>query len=341
MNEPDDQQDQIDSVAADWAVRLGAGPLSDAERSALDGWLAESPAYAAAFDEACSAWAKMDALREAPGDLLGDGASKVSSAPRRARISRRRSRRFYRVSWVRAGALAASLVLAVGIGRFWLGDPRILLLADYRTAPGERSVVTLPDSSTVELGPASAVDLHYGDGERRIELLTGLAYFAPTPADGAEYRPFVVETANGSARALGTEFMVRRVGEAVEVVVAEHDVEVTLDSNAQRDASVIVSPGRAVRYDGTGLGAVGPVDLDRVLAWRRDRLIFDRAPLGDVVAELNRYRHGRIVIAGTALASRRVSGVFDMSRPDAALAAVVRELDITAVSLPPLVTVLY
>ena len=335
MNKPDHQRDQIDSIAADWAARLGDGPLSDAERSALDAWLAESPAYAAAFDEARSAWAKMDALREAPGDLLGDRVSKASSAPRRARISRRRS------AWVRAGALAASLVLAVGIGRFWLGDPRILLFADYRTDPGERTVVTLPDSSTVELGPASAVDLQYGDGERRIELLTGVAYFAPTPTDGAEYRPFVVKTASGSARALGTEFMVRHVGEAVEVVVAEHEVEVAFDSNAQRNESVIVSPGWAIRYDESGLGAVSSVNLDHVLAWRRGRLIFDRVPLGDVVAELNRYRHGRIVVADPALASRRVSGVFDTSSPEAVLAAVVRELDITAVSLPPLVTVLY
>ena len=335
MNTPDSRQDRIDTIATDWAVRLNGGPLSDAERRTLAAWLAASPAHAAAFDEARSAWAKMDALRQAPGALLADGSGTTPSARHPARGSRRR------FSWAPAGALAAGLILAVAVGRLWLGDPHVLLAADHRTAPGERSVVTLSDGSTVELGPASAVDLRFGDDERRIDLLAGIAYFAPTPTDGGEQRPFIVQTANGSARALGTAFMVRRVGKAVEVVVAEHDVAVTLEATARRDDGVTLSPGQAVRYDETGLGEVGAVNLDHAMAWRRDRLIVGRVPLSDVVAELNRYRRGRIVIADAALASRRVSGVFDMSRPDAAVAAVVRALDIAAVSLPPLATVLY
>ena len=89
------------------------------------------------------------------------------------------------------------------------------------------------------------------------------------------------------------------------------------------------------------MGRVRSVNLDHAAAWRRDRLIVDHAPLGEVVAALNRYRRGRIVITNPALAKREVSGVFDMRNPDAVLSTITGDLRIGSVSLPPLVTLLY
>lgn len=324
VNEPEDRQDEIDSIAADWAVRLGGGPLSEGERRDLDLWLGESARHAAAFDEARAAWAKMGAL------------AREGVLPSAAAGGRRR-----RGLWPRAAALAACVLIAVGAARFWLGDPRTLMTADHRTAPGAQERVTLADGSEVALGPASAIALRFTEGERRIELLAGLAYFAAAPLSEGERRPFVVAAANGTARALGTEFMVERLGETVEVAVIAHEVAVALDAPDREPAEVVVPPGGAVRYAGSALGEVRPVNLDHATAWRRGRLIFDREPLGAVVAELNRYRRGRIVIAGPALAARRVSGVFDTADPEGALATIIRDLRIGALSLPPLMTLLY
>ena len=324
MNEPEDRQDEIDSIAADWAVRLGGGPLSERERRDLDLWLGESPRHAAAFDEARAAWAKM-------GALASEGALPSAAAGDR----RRRGR------WRRAAALAACLVIAVGAARFWLGDPLTLMTADHRTAPGAQERITLADGSSVELGPASAIAVRFTDGERRIELLAGLAYFAAAPMGEGERRPFVVAAANGRARALGTEFMVDRLAESVEVSVIAHEVAVALDTPGRERAEVVVPSGRALRYADSALGEVRRVNLDHATAWRRGRLIFDREPLGAVVAELNRYRRGRIVIADPALAARRVSGVFDTADPEGALATIIRDLRVGALSLPPLVTLLY
>lgn len=338
MNEPEERQDEIDSIAADWAARLGGASLNEAERRELDLWLDQSPRHAAAFAEARAAWVRMGALRDAPGALSRDPATAVSEA--RARSVAARDRRS-RGRWGRAAALAACVLIAVGAARFWLGDPRTLMTADHRTAPGAQERVTLADGSSVALGPASAIALRFTEGERRIELLAGLAYFAATPLSEGERRPFVVAAANGTARALGTEFMVERLGETVEVAVIAHEVAVALDAPDRQPAEVVVPPGGAVRYTGSALGEVRPVNLDHATAWRRGRLIFDREPLGTVVAELNRYRRGRIVIAGPALAARRVSGVFDTADPEGALATIIRDLRIGALSLPPLMTLLY
>ena len=47
------------------------------------------------------------------------------------------------------------------------------------------------------------------------------------------------------------------------------------------------------------------------------------------------------VVADTALGGRRVSGVFDTSRLDEALASIARELGARTAAVPPFVTLLY
>ncbi len=120
------------------------------------------------------------------------------------------------------------------------------------------------------------------------------------------------------------------------VTVTEHQVAV-----AASGAVAVLSPGQSVHYAGNGLGETLAADIRRATAWRDGRLIFDRVPLAEVVAELNRYRRGRVVIAGPDLAARTVSGVFDTARLDGALASIARELGVRERSVPPFLTVLY
>ncbi|MEM9681976.1 MAG: FecR domain-containing protein [Pseudomonadota bacterium] len=333
MNVPRDRQDDIDTAATNWVARLGGDPLSAAERRALDAWLAQDPSHAAAFDEARAAWSKMGALGDTADafDCALDSSATIQPA---SRAPRRHSRH--------AAAIAACLLIFIGAVGFWVGDPSIALTADHRTAPGILERVVLPDDSIVELGPDSAIAVRFTADERRVELLSGLAHFTAAPMRGNERRPFVVTAADGSARALGTQFMVRRGEAGATVTVIEHEVEVSATREAGRsEERVVVPPGKAVHYDDAGLGTVRAVNIDRAMAWRRGRLIVDHQPLAAVVSELNRYRRGRIVIVDPSLAAREVSGVFDMADPDGALAIIARDLRIRTASVPPLVTLLY
>lgn len=338
VSEPNGRRDDIEATAAEWVIRLGGDPLTPDERQALDRWLAGHPDHQAAFDYARSTWGELTALRRAPGSLADDFVPPPSNA---SNVARLRARSRPRV-WMQAGALAAAVLLAVGLGVTWLGDPVTMLAADYRTAPAETRTVTLPDGSEVDLGPDSAVVLHFDDRERRIELLAGIVHVTAAPMDGDEGRPFVVEAANGVARALGTRFVVDRMPDAVQVTVTEHRVAVAVLPVSDPADAVTLSPGQSVRYDrSVGLGPVLNVNLNHAAAWRRGRLVFDRVPLAEVVAELNRYRHGRIVIADAALRERAVSGVFETTRLDEALASIARELGVRTAAVPPFVTLLY
>jgi transmembrane sensor len=75
-------------------------------------------------------------------------------------------------------------------------------------------------------------------------------------------------------------------------------------------------------------------------SWRDGQLVFREQRLSDVVADIGRYRSGRIVIWDDALTQLRVDGVFDMRNPDAALAAIVATLPVRMLQLSPYMTVL-
>lgn len=336
MDQGVDDKQQIEAEAAEWVIRLGADTSSEQDRHAFELWRSQGLRHAQAFHFAQETWGALAALRDAPGSLAADMRQPTvrHTAPRGNRQGRRLR--------LAAGVALTCLVTAIGMTSFWYGNPLTLMAADYRTAPGEQQTVTLPDGSVVELASGSAIALHFSKDERRVELLAGAAYFTAASMAGQEPRPFVVEGAGGTATALGTQFLVDRLPDAVEVVVAEHEVRVTLTDDDGPGGAVTLSPGQSVRYSPqNGLGDVSTKNIDQATAWRRGRLVFDQMSLAEVVAELNRYRRGRIVITNAALASRRVSGVFETRDLDRALDTIVRELRLRSTSLPPLVTLLY
>ncbi|TAJ84773.1 FecR family protein [Reyranella sp.] len=331
------QRREIEAEAATWVIRLGRGPLPDDERHEFDRWLGEDYRHRAAFERARSTWAELGELRRAPGKLLDD----VTSSPQPSFVPSA-GRRLTPAVMRRAMAAMVLVIVGMGLGLFWFGDPLLLLEADYRTLPGENRSVTLADGSLVQLNAASALVVRFDGRERRVELLAGEAYFTVAPRTENETRPFVVVAANGTATALGTEFLVDRDREGADVTVVEHQVEISATTTREKRASIVLSPGQSVRYDRTsGIGNAREVNLQRATAWRRGELVFDKARLSDVVAELNRYRRGRIIISDGSLADRRVSGFFRTDELDGALASMTRELGARALNLPPFLTVLY
>lgn len=322
----------ITEAAADWAVRLHAGELGAQERAELDRWLAEDERHPPALRFAEQTWAAL-------GQLQADDVPPAKPGVRRAEPARASSHPVRRRSRLRVAARAAALALLVGTG--WISAPTLLLQmqADYLTARGEVRRVQLPDGSHVELDSASAISVDYDEGERRIRLLAGSAWFDVAPMAGSESRPFVVESAGGRTRALGTKFVVEREtsGQAW-VGVMEHSVAVTLQSPPLKGhAETVLQEGQSARYDGQdGVVSLGRQDLQRATSWRRGVLVFDRQPLSQVIEQLNRYRPGRVLLTDSTLATREVSGVFRLDMLDAGLQTLTSGLHLRRLDLPGL-----
>ncbi|MNH37972.1 fec operon regulator FecR [compost metagenome] len=81
------------------------------------------------------------------------------------------------------------------------------------------------------------------------------------------------------------------------------------------------------------------VDVQNVATWQRGKLIFNARPLGEVLAELGRYIPGVLYLTDETLAARRISGIFDVDDPQAALKALEQTQPIRITRLPLLTVV--
>ncbi|MBS0224127.1 MAG: FecR family protein [Proteobacteria bacterium] len=305
---PDQSKYSLNEQALRWLVILRDPSADENDRLAFERWRQADADHEAAWKRAQAVWSKADILKLGLAQSSAKNAVPLSLTDSRSRIGRRR--------WLQAagGAVMASSAAFLAT--------RPALWPDYRTSPGERRTVTLLDGSIVELGGASALSVSFSGVSRRLELLAGEAFFS-VARDTA--RPFIVEAVQGRTRAIGTAFNIKRIDDSIIVTVVERQVEVSTDLDARIEK---VTQGQQVRYRAGHLKAPQPADLLSVEGWRHGRLVFQDAPLGEVVADLERCLGGRIIFANSRLRALPVTAVFDANQAGAALGTIARTLPI-------------
>ena len=307
--------------AAEWLVAL-SDDASEALQAEFQAWQEADPRHAAAV-------ARMRTLVGEVMQLQQTGA--VGRAALNASFVRPR-----RKQGVRRAAAGAALALVLGVSCL-LGMqayPPALLLADLRAGTGEWQQHRLADNSQLTLNSGSAVNLHFGKRERRIELLRGevLVEVAPDPN-----RPFLVETEHGRIRALGTRFIVRREDGQTRLYMLESRTAVQSDRERRAGlaAQQVVAEGQGIAIHAMGLGTLEDVDARGLeQAWQRHQLIAHERPLGEVLDELSRHRPGRILVADE-VRNLRVSAVLPLDDTTRALALLESGLSIQVSSVTP------
>jgi len=296
-------------------VRMTSGDAAASDRADLDAWLRRDPRNRQEYERLTAVWNDLDALPDPrAAQAVGGGLSR---------------RRLFQGTLALTGA--ATGIGALAIGGLTIGGLPEAIAADFRTGTGERRMASLTDGSQVELDAETALSLDFTPQLRRLRLLSGRALFNVMADPG---RPFEVACGQGAVRALGTAFVVHRRAADVVVAVTESAVSVSApDGAASATRRIRLAAGQRVVYGGSGLGPVTQASPEIETAWRRGKLAFEDRPLGDVIADLNRYRRGRIVIWDQALLDLRVDGIFDMASPDAALEGIVRTLPIQVLRL--------
>lgn len=309
MTEP--HRPSLDERARRRLVHLHSGRATPADQREVNRWRHRSDQHAQAYQHAQQVWDLLGAL--------GDDAASADPPP----LPKWRR---YRPRALAAAALIAGLMLVPALlpWRVWN--------ADLRTAVGEVRRVPLADGSVLLMNGDSAVDLRLDGPQRRLIVHRGEALLkvAKDPS-----RPFVAQAGGARIRVTGTVFDVdRRADGEVRVVVAEGQV-VASDAENQ----VTLGANQQVHWRQGRLGEPAPVAAHQALAWQRGHLVFQDRPLADVVGDLARYHPQRLVLLGDELRQRRVSGVFDIARPDAALTAIAASLAIDLHRFPGLVVI--
>jgi len=295
--------------AAGWAARLLSDQQTPDDVAAFERWSLEHPEGRANYER----MADLTAMLSAAGrDPIARG---VLRSSRPAQIIGRRS------------AMAAVVAMAAAVFAAVITPTLLDRPAVYETRVGETRTVALKDGSVVTLNVGSRLRVRMEEGERLLWLDHGEARFEVAHNSA---RPFRVFSGDREVRALGTVFDVKRTDGAFRVVLETGsvglypaDIDVTRPVAEAGRPVTVLTPGQMaeVHVGETRLG-VETADLAVTGAWRNQRLVLDDRPLGEAVAEINRYNARVIVVDDPVVAAMPISGVFRTDDPDAFAQAV-------------------
>ncbi|NJC24605.1 FecR family protein [Neolewinella antarctica] len=173
-------------------------------------------------------------------------------------------------------SIAAGVLLLFTAGFFLLSSGN----TTFRNDTLEAMAVELPDGTEVILQRGSSLSFGgaYAGAERRVEI-EGQGYFnVVKDAD----KPFLVSTGKTTLRVTGTAFNLRVEGEELEVEVSEGSI--VLDYG-DREVSVAAKQC-GISKSGELPTMVEAPNLNRH-AWRTGHLVFENAPVAQVLATLH------------------------------------------------------
>lgn len=300
--------------AADWILRNAEPNQSPAEKARFQDWLDQHP-------ENCRTYSAAERL-------MGDARRAIQSDPSLADIK-------VKPRSTTKAVTTMLLAAALGTGAFFALDGPLRLKADAIAGTDEMPVLTLEDGSEVQLNASSAIAVDFSERHRTVRLLRGEAFFQVAHVTE---RPFTVVAGSTRVTALGTAFDVRYGNDDTEVTVTENAVQIEFDELG-KDPVHVEQGEQARHHHAKGETVVSAIDDAVALAWKRGQIAVDNAPLSYVVEEMNRHFRGRILIVGSALAERRVSGTIGITDTDGALDFVTRALGVKATRIGPLIII--
>jgi len=315
MTEERSRADKLFEEALDLIIRFQEDPKNPIANELISRWRARGPDYEAA-------WAEVAEIHGMTGKIINDRrkAERATNA-----VSRR--------NVILGGA--AGLAVA-GAGALYGSALLLRARADHITSTAELRRIDLPDGSIVTLGPDSAVKIQFASGMRAVELLAGMAFFE---VSSDPVRPFRVAADELAITVLGTAFDISRDADVLNVSVEHGIVEAAVPALAARGETL--SDGDWMTLDQRSLHVErGNRDSSLVAAWRDGMIVAERETVASVVSRIARWRQGRVVIADPRFGRLRISGVFDLGNPLAALEAVVHPHGGKVRQLSPLLTII-
>jgi transmembrane sensor len=315
----------------DWdlLIRYLAGACTDAERVEVDQWLAASSEHRHILDgiQAAIAQSRRELTTEEKGAMLASlqreiaGAGSEGSArpplevvrggPTHTPVFGLPPRR--RPWLLRVSAIAAGVLLAVGVGTTWRlsrhATPLSPTYSVISTTRGQRLSVRLADGTLVTLAPGTTLRTPstYGRPDRRVQL-EGEAAFTVTHDST---RPFAVQTKRAVTRDVGTRFVLRAYADESDEHVAVAEGSVAVGPGQPGGADVVLGKSDVAQVSAKGeVKRVPGAALDSYFAWTEGRLVFRRATLGDAAEQLGRWYDIEVQLGSPKLGALRFTAAF-------------------------------
>ena len=347
----------IEEEASEWLIRLdGDTRPSDETLLKLKEWMGRSGAHKQELMRLARFWDNANVLT-----LLSIPVYNKQRPERRQRTWKAGWGFKGVLNWQSPAAIAVAFMAAIlVVYSFFSTSPQGFAAKSlagngvYETRIGEQNTITLVDGSVIQLNTDSRVQVDYSTDHRSITLLQGEAFFqvAKNPD-----RPFDVIAGEGKVSAIGTAFSMRLNERAVNVIVTEgkvalsvagenvdpssgtgtseeapntHDSGVIDDATSQHLISDMgfgtLVAGQSVQFQPRSTKSIfddiqtlGQEQMEKQMAWRDGLLLFTGEALETVVSEINRYSTTKIEIADPAVAQIRIGGQFKVGETEAML----------------------
>jgi transmembrane sensor len=319
-SEPEDnaEQTELEREAFARLRHLMSGNATVADVEDTTRWRRQSEAHADAFAFAHRLWDRLGTAGRNVLERRGEQPLTNSPPVVRRRLTRRT---------MLGGAVAASAAYVIIRPPLDLWPSFSELTADYRTATGEQRRIALTEGASIQLNTQTSIALRRaGDQNDLIELINGEA--AVTMAQQLT-RPLVVIAGDGRISAENASFNVRYDGRTSCVTCLAGTVRVE-----RQDAATRLEAHHQVTYADRGLETPAVVDPAVVTAWQSGLLVFRETPLSEVVAEINRYRPGKIMLLNTNLGRRPVNARFRVGNVDEIMSLAQQIFGAKVTSLP-------
>lgn len=288
--------------AVSWMIEMQEGGLDSRRQHAWQQWLNGN-------SEHQRAWAHIQRVNQRLSGLSSPLAHAALNAPSSAG---------------RRQALKLLLLLGAGSAAGWgLRDQIALqpLLADLRSGVGEQRKETLSDGTQVQLNTASALDVRFDAGQRFIKLLQGEILMTAV----ADSRPLNLLTAQGTVHAstAASRFNLRQLDGRTQLAVLDGSLEISPDAHV--GPPLRLQARQQVTFSRDAWDSVRPTDASTG-AWAEGMLVASHMKLTDFLAELGRYRRGRLN-CDAKVANLLISGSYPLADSE-------RILDMLEVTLP-------
>ncbi|MES2389156.1 MAG: FecR domain-containing protein [Bacteroidota bacterium] len=210
-------------------------------------------------------------------------------------------------------AIAASLVLAVSAG-IWVfmqqnkpmpdKGPTIALAADNKSKEA-----VYPDGSKMTMAAGAELSYQYDptNTQRRVRLSKGACYFQ---VEKNPEKPFVVNTALGDVRVLGTKFVVSLLGtDSARVEVQEGRVSVKANAGeASGIDTALLTAGQALIITPSGLRRI-EFEAENMV-WATKNLKFSSTPLSDAVEQIEKVYGVKVKLENPASGRCLLTAIF-------------------------------
>ncbi|MBS2210022.1 FecR domain-containing protein [Carboxylicivirga mesophila] len=262
--------------------RYFKGEISEEQAGELIHWLEASPEHQAYFDDLSANWHGSDdnLFMQKNWNELINRVRRMEALDNQIKPSSKRLN-IWKV------AAVASLLAFISVSAFWLLQKQInetgLETVVFESPRGQRSKVTLADSTIVWLNAETKLEILAMNNKQRKVALVGQAYFE---VKRNENSPFIVKTADYDVTVLGTVFDVMAYDDMNKTVTTLYEGKVKVHNTQE---TVVLQPGQQAVWTNGLMQKQEASDIRAVKGWVSNDFHFDNMPLEELLISLERW----------------------------------------------------